>query len=567
MQIVSENNLAHFLEIKAKKSLVALGGNATKLDYLNNLCLVYDDCESMYENACLDGYDNFDDYFLNKAELTDGYFKVGQYIKAVTFNQLNDLANQCANYFIKSGLKQGDKLGVMIYNSFEFAIIFFASFKCGLTIVPINALLEKSGVLFIQEKTQLKYMLIEDEFDFGLKVTYLKKNELLHNIKNESTSFTSAKAQHDDLAFILFTSGTTSFPKGCKITHYNILYASHFTSAQVGIRKGDTFATSMPHWHIDLLATAFMPSLRANARFVLFNRFSGKRFWKQLVFYEANISEVIPKMIDVIKLQPSFERETKHKLRMLLYFLNMSDEKYKQFKNRFKVDLFTSYGLSESIVGILGDNHYEDFKFGAIGKVYFGVDVIIAHLVNGKLVACKANELGEICIKGRLGKEIFAGYYENDEAMKKSFCDGYFLTGDTGYYDDDGWFYFHSRNKDLIKINGENVSAIELENKLGDCEFVKDASVIGTCDKMGYDIIVAFIELNDDFNAEVLKINNIDVLYPNDRLDKIKTDLFSLNNSLASFKQIKEIIFLKNLPYNHVGKVQKNLLGEVYGRI
>lgn len=567
MQIVSEKNLAHFLELKAKNAKV---DDSTLASSLKSLCFVYDECEANYENAYLDNYENFDEYFINNAKLVDGYFQVGKFIKAVNYKQLNNLANQCANYFKELGLKQGDKLGLMVYNSFEFAISFFASFKLGLVLVPINALFAYDDAKYIIDKTKLSYIVLEKEFqeNFKLDINTIIKENLLENIKNKSKEFKTGISNCDDLAMVLFTSGTTSKPKGCKLTHYNLLYASHFTSAQIGLRNGDIFVTSMPNWHIDLLATAFMPSLRVNARFVLFNRFSARRFWQQLVFFKANISEVVPKMIEVIKLQKPFLREDKHSLRFLLYFLNMSDKKYLEFKARFKTDLFTSYGLSESIVGIIGDNHYEEFKFGKLGRVYFGVDVIIANRKDNKLIPLKANEIGEICIKARMGKEIFAGYYEDEETTKKAFCDGYFLTKDLGFYDEEGLFYFYSRNKDLIKINGENVSAIELENKLCEHKAVKNACIIAACDDISCDLIIAIVELNNNEGINY-KQDSKDLMSAilDENLKNLKKDILKINNNLTNFKRIRDIIFVKNLPYNHIGKVCKNILGEVYGRI
>ncbi|EAK9984846.1 hypothetical protein A9372_01645 [Campylobacter jejuni] len=563
MQIVNENNLGEFLERKALKCKEAIKQNASLLNRFLNLCLVFDECKDDLDNAHILECSSFKELFLKKAKEEDGYFKITQDIKALDFMQLNFLVNQCANFLKSQGLKANDKVASFLQNSLEFVILYFACFKSGIIFIPVNACYKEDELAYIYEKTKFNYIVAEDELLAYVKCDVLKlaKSSFLTSILKHKKDFIMPKINPLDLAMILFTSGTTAKPKGCKITHYNLLFAGYFTLHQIGLRQNEVFLSSMPNWHIDLQATALMPSLRANACFVLLKRFSARRFWQQIVFYEANISEVVPKMIELIKLQNKFAREKKHKLRFLLYFLNMSNEKYLEFKKRFKVDLFTSYGLSESIVGCIGDNYYEKMSYPAIGKVFFAYEVIVANIKENKLIPLKANELGTICIKGRLGYELFAGYYEDELNTKNSFIDGYFISNDIGYFDENALFYFFSRNKDLIKINGENISSLEIENLLSSHKKINNASVICISDALACDKIIAFLELKDYPYEE-----EVNILQKNKELKQIEKELIALNLHLAKFKQVSEFIFLNHLPRNYLGKVRKNVLGEIYGR-
>ncbi|HHY1550173.1 TPA: AMP-binding enzyme [Campylobacter jejuni] len=160
-----------------------------------------------------------------------------------------------------------------------------------------------------------------------------------------------------------------------------------------------------------------------------------------------------------------------------------------------------------------------------------------------------------------MGYELFAGYYEDELNTKNSFIDGYFISNDIGYFDENALFYFFSRNKDLIKINGENISSLEIENLLSSHKKINNASVICISDALVCDKIIAFLELKDYPYEE-----EVNILQKNKELKQIEKELIALNLHLAKFKQVSEFIFLNHLPRNYLGKVRKNVLGEIYGR-
>ncbi|MGB2553039.1 crotonobetaine/carnitine-CoA ligase [Campylobacter sp. MOP51] len=484
-------------------------------------------------------------------------------ISSLSYAKLNEQINKAANLLSSLGVKKGENVVIHMLNSIEYIVNFFAIAKLGAVAVPVNANYVYADTLFIIQKTKPVLVITQSEFveiyeqietknykfKNGILVARTHRNANCKHINYEkeieaqSAKFKYKKDEFDNLATaeIIFTSGTSSFPKGVMITHYNLIFAGYYTSWQINLRKDDVYLTAMPLWHIDAQCTAMMPTFAAGATFVLLERYSAHKFWDQIIAHKASVTECIPKMICTMSLQPVKANEKSHSLREMLFYLNISQKEIKKFMTRFGIkSLLSSYGMSETVVGLIGDRPNETRKFPSIGRVGFCYE---AKIVDKSGAELQAGQRGEILIKGERGKTIFNGYYENEEATKKVLnSEGWLYTGDIGYVDEDEYFYFVDRDINLIKVAGENVSSVELETYIGSHEKILEAAIIGVPDGFNNELIKACVVLKEGENLSENEIREF------------------CAKGLAKFKVPSFVQFYSSLPRTCTGKVRKNVL-------
>lgn len=485
--------------------------------------------------------------------------KVNKY----NYIELNNEINKAANLFLSLGVEKGDRVAIHLHNSPQLLISWFGLAKVGAIMVPINAHYLYRECSYIVNKCKPKFVVIENDV---LSVYEKIKNERFSSVKNiliarddnfehqtyinfnnelklqDSTLNKIVEVDVEDAVEILFTSGTTSLPKGVVITHYNMLFAGYYTSWQGRIKEDDIYLTVMPAWHIDSQCTATLPTFFSGATFVFLEKYSARKFWKQVCKYKATITECIPKIICTLMMQETKSWEKEHSLREVFYYLSISDEEKDAFLERFNVRLLTSYGMTETIVGLIGDRPGEERRWPSIGKVGDGYEA--------KIINCQGNEVspytqGELYVKGIPGKTIFKEYYNDIEATKKVLsADGWLHTGDIAYVDEDGYFYFVDRESSLIKSAGENVSSEELEIFLSAHPKIVEAGVIGIADKVCSELIKAFVVIKkgEEFSEEQI--------------------LEYCSKHLACFKVPAIVEICESLPRTSTGKIRKNLLRE-----
>lgn len=476
-----------------------------------------------------------------------------------SYAELNDEINRAANLFLGLGIGKGDRVAVQLHNSPEFLFCWFGLAKIGAIMVPVNVHFLHGECAHILMKCAPKAMVIERPFltrhkqlqsEYGISIPHMlvarenpetdvqdaiNFNTLL--AKQSTTLDKQISVSCDDPAEIIFTSGTTSNPKGAVITHYNLCFAGRYTAWQVAIREDDRYLTMMPACHIDFQCTAAMPAFTAGATFIMLEKYSASKFWNQICLHRATLTECIPLMVRTLMLQPQQAWEKNHCLRDVLFYLTLSDEEKDAFIERFNVKLFTSYGMTETVVGIIGDRPGDERRWPSIGRSGFCYDVRIIDENGSEL---PAGVTGEIAIKGEPGKTIFKEYYQDPEATADTLTpDGWLKTGDKGYTDEDGFFYFVDRKINLIKRSGENIASTEIENLLVDHPHIMDAAVIGVPDPICDEAVKAYIIVKEDKQ-----------LTPDEILEYC-------SERIAKFKVPAIVEIRKSLPRTCSGKVRK----------
>jgi len=235
--------------------------------------------------------------------------------------------------------------------------------------------------------------------------------------------------------------------------------------------------------------------------------------------------------------QPPAEGDADHDVRFSFYALPTSPEEWQSFETRFNVTLVEGYGLSETF-GICTSNPltYGRTKRHCIGLPLPGHQI---RVVDDAMADVAVGEVGQIIVGG---KPLFSEYYRNETASEACMKDGWFLTGDNGYLDEDGYLYFFDRSKDIIKRAGENIAATEVERVLNDHSKVRESAVIGVFDPLRDEAVKAYVVLQE--GAEVS--------------EQELTDWCA--EHLAKFKVPSFIEFKDDLPKTSIGKIQKFVL-------
>lgn len=487
-------------------------------------------------------------------------------VSSYSYAELNRQINKAANLFASLGIGKGQNVGVQLCNSPEIFICLFGLAKLGAVCVPINAHFLHDEVLYVLRKCDIHtvvtggdfrsiYTEIHDRQEARLDNLLLIKTEGV--LQDHEQNFTALLAQQSaelncttplcntDPVEILFTSGTTSLPKGVVITHHNLVFSGYYTAWQAVLVPDDIYMTVLPAYHIDCQCTAAMPTFTVGATFVLLEKYSARKFWNQVLHYRCTVTECIPLMIRTLLLQPCNPQEREHCLREVFFYMNLGDDEKDAFLSRFNVRLLTSYGMTETIVGLIGDRPGDRRKWPSIGRLGFTYE---ARVVNCAGNDAAPEEPGELWIKGIPGKTIFKEYYNDPEATARTLMpDGWFRTGDITYVDNDGYFYFVDRDVNMIKRAGENISCAEIENVLCCHPDIVEAAVIGIPDSIRGEAVKAFVVCR---NNKCLIIEELCV-YCSERL--------------ASFKVPSCFEICTALPHTSTGKVKKHVLRKTDG--
>lgn len=284
----------------------------------------------------------------------------------------------------------------------------------------------------------------------------------------------------DDPASIVFTSGSTARPKGVVLTHANLLFSGYYVDWQASMRAEDRLLTTMPACHVNFQLNALMPVLTARASLVMVERYSASRFWRQVCDHRATVVQSIAMMVRTQLMQPRQPWEKDHRVREVLYYLPVSDQEIAEYQQRFGVRILNSYGNSECLVGAITDLPVGERRWPSIGRVGLGYH---ARVVDDEGREGPPGTEGEIQLRGEPGRTLMLGYFEDPEATAAvSTADGWMRTGDVGYQDVDGWFYFVDRSTQMIKRSGENISPARVEAVLTAHPLIADAAVVGIPD-------------------------------------------------------------------------------------
>ena len=449
-----------------------------------------------------------------------------------TYAAFDEDVNRIANVFLDLGIEKGDHVALHLHSSPEFLMCLFGLAKIGAVAVPINEQYLADEAEYILENSDAICVVVEPLFyetyqELLARGHYFPKGVVVARAGTESPKSNidfssiytplgtveegqqgiydfwmmrceqsailrdSCELASDDPVQIIYTSGTTSRPKGVVLTHANMVFSGLYGDWEVSLRGSDRVLTSMPACHSNFQLAALMPVITAGASLIIVEKYSATRFMKQIRHYKATVIQCVAMMLRTLLLQPVDPEEKNHCVREVLYFIPITDAEKEEFEQRFNMRIMNTYGSTESIGWAITDPPVGARNWPSVGRAGLGYKARICDMEDNEL---PPGEVGEIQIKGERGRSVMLEYYSNPEATENTFsADGWLKTGDQGYQDDNGWFYFVDRKVNMVKRSGENISTTELEEILEQHPAIAEAAVIGVPDPIRDQAIKAFV--------------------------------------------------------------------------
>lgn len=470
-----------------------------------------------------------------------------------TYREFDEAVNRTANMLLENSVKKGDVVSLLLPNSAEYIIAYFACFKMGAIAGPVNSLLKPEEIEWVIGNSESKLMLIGSDWNASAVVSaenpslpIITFDNVEKATKDHSKILDDIEVDADDEAIIIYTSGTTGKPKGCLLTHSNLVANARQITEWLGFNENDRLLTVMPLFHMNAVSVTTMTALYAGGSTVVSAKFSSSRFWNITAKYQITSFGSVATMLSMLLGNSSDFKDSSSELNPQSKSLRFAmcgsapvpAEVLKRFEETFNCLVIEGYGLSESTCRSTFNPPNEDRRPGSCGMP-IGNEMCIFDESDHEV---PDGELGEIVMRG---PNIFKEYYKNPDATAKAFASGWFHTGDIGYRDADGFFYIADRKSDMIIRGGENIYPREIDELLYTHPSVESAAVIGVPDDLYGEEVAAFIVLKDGGHVTEEAL----IAFCKERL--------------ADFKCPKKIHFVNDIPKGPTGKLLKRELAKI----
>ncbi|WP_295115691.1 class I adenylate-forming enzyme family protein [uncultured Methanobrevibacter sp.] len=400
-----------------------------------------------------------------------------------------------------SGVKNGDRVLIYLKNSEEYLFSLFAIWRIGAIAIPTNIVMTASELEYIASDSKAKLMICDEKSKNLIDInTYIPKNIIDHK---DCEVLPAENTDWDDLCQLQYTSGTTGKPKGAMLTHGNYFSAIHNECDVLTLKQDDVFLGIYPMAHVGL--SWAISALRAAAYYILIEQFNIDEY---LELCEKEKVTVLTGMPPVIHSLTTMDAR-KH-LRTVREIISgggpLHKKIWKDFHQTYQIPIINAYGLSETIVIGTGtvirpEDYWEADRFESVGHpVCFSEVKIVDETDSSKILP--PYDQGEIALRG---PAVAKGYWGNEEKTKSAFLDdGWFLTGDIGYLDDDNRLFITDRKKDMIVMSGWKIYPTEVEEVLIKYPAVKEIAIFSINDCHRGEIPVAAVVWKNEADDEGL---------------------------------------------------------------
>jgi len=488
----------------------------------------------------------------------------GRFVKfesdSLTYGDFNREGNKVANFISDLGLVKGDTCAVMLPNSPEFLVTWLGLTRIGVVEVPINIAFRGDLLAYILNKSECQVLVISSQWIDRVKAIKADLNYLRHVIvvgdefdkttegihwhsfhtliSQASDATVDVEIKPSDPSLILFTSGTTGPSKGAILTHRANFSLAATVCDLMDYSPTDRLFTVFPLYHVNARYSTILAALVADCDVVMHNRFSASKFWD--ICRKENITSFtyMGSLLTILMKQPEQDNDAENPVRQI-QGAPVPLEIYEDFEKRFNVKITEAYGSTE--VGVATVNRAESFRKGSCGKAVSIYEVEI-HDENGK--RCPVGVIGEIVIRPKESWVMFSGYYGMAEETVKTWQNLWFHTGDRGRMDDDGYFYFIDRKKDVVRRRGENISSYEIERVINNHPKVLESAIVGVPSELSEEEVLAVVIVKEG-----------EELVPEELLEFCQS-------RMAHFAVPRYIRFIQELPRTPSQRVEKYKLRE-----
>lgn len=473
-----------------------------------------------------------------------------------TYGDIEKGSARIANALVEAGLKPGDRVGVQTDKSPEAILLYLGCLRAGAIYLPLNTAYTLSELEYFFSDAEPTVVVVRPKVHgeiaplaarLGVKhcltLGTSGDGSLMELAQGKAEAFAGVPRDADDVAAILYTSGTTGRSKGAMLTHANLASNADALSSYWRFTDKDVLIHALPIFHVHGLFTATNVILRSNASMFFLPKFDADDIFALLP--KATTMMGVPTFYVRLIQDPRLTADATRHMRLFVSgSAPLLAETHRAFTAKTGHNILERYGMTET--GMNTSNPYEGERVpGAVGFPLPGVLLRITDPETGRELP--KGDIGMIEVKG---PNVFKGYWRMPEKTAAEFrADGYFITGDLGRIDDKGYVHIVGRGKDLVISGGYNVYPKEIESEIDAIPGVFESAVIG----------VPHADFGEGVTAVVV-LEKGATLTEADIIAAIK-------NRLAAFKLPKRVMFVDAFPRNTMGKVQKNLLRDAYSNL
>ncbi len=475
--------------------------------------------------------------------------------RSCTYSQLDRETARCAAALKRLGLKRGDRVAVQVEKSPQALFLYLACLRAGLVFLPLNTAYQLAELAYFLADAEPALVVstpaaarrvrrVIRTCNSSAQVATLDgsgRGSLAEAVRQASAEFKIETTAPDELAVIVYTSGTTGRSKGAMLTHRNLISNARGLVDSWGFSNQDVLLHALPVFHVHGLFVANHCALLSGAKLIWRSRFDAEATLVDL--RHATVMMGVPTYYTRLLNQPGLTPEACANMRLFISgSAPLSLDAFREFRARTGHTILERYGMSEA--GMITSNPLVgERRGGTVGLPLPGVSV---RVMDHRHRPVPQGERGAIQIQG---DNVFAGYWRNPAKTREEFtADGWFRTGDVGVVDRDGYLSIVGRAKDLIITGGYNVYPKEVELVIDTMPGVLESAVVGLPHPDFGEAVTAAVVLNGDAEA------------PSE-----SAVIAHLKTQLANYKVPKRIHFLSDLPRNAMGKVQKSVLREQLG--
>jgi len=489
-------------------------------------------------------FDHLDDANRLAIETHDGH--------RISYAALIARAGQMANVLVARGVKPGDRVAAQTEKSVSGLVLYLAAVRAGAIYLPLNTAYTLNELEYFITDAEPKLVVCDPAKAEGVGAIAAKVNATVETIgadgkgslpeaaDSAGSDFATVPRENDDLAAILYTSGTTGRSKGAMLSHDNLASNSLSLVDYWRFTRDDVLIHALPIYHTHGLFVASNVTLFARASMIFLPKLDPELIIKLMA--RATVLMGVPTFYTRLLQSPNLTPETTSHMRLFISgSAPLLADTHREWAARTGHAVLERYGMTETNMNT--SNPYDGERVpGAVGFPLPGVSVRVTDPDSGKELAREA--IGVIEVKG---PNVFKGYWRMPEKTRSEFRDdGFFITGDLGKIDDKGYVHILGRGKDLVISGGFNVYPKEIETEIDAMPGVVESAVIG----------VPHADFGEGVTAVVVRHPDADV--------SETSVLKALDGRLAKFKMPKRVFIVPDLPRNTMGKVQKNVLRETY---